>query len=242
LILVLGDEARHTVKGGGFFVLFFSLIVNWAYFFCSNLEFYVLLQYMKKIIPFLTAGMMFVAFTACKEKKEVSHDNIILPKVPREVVDTTLGEMPVIESTNDVKWGGDYKVYVHREPIDSMALVKLSNGRKYKENKIKIRVTRADGSVFFDKSFTKNAFASYLDEAYKAKSTLLGLVYYNHDANHLYFAGSVGSPDMMSDDFVPFKVSVNRMGEVNISKETVIDVTSEQDSLKNENDSAAVKK
>ncbi len=192
---------------------------------------------MKRIFPILTTGMLIASMMACTEKKEVVHNSIILPKVPHEVVDTTVGVMSETENTTEVKWGGDYKVYVHREPIDSMALLKLPNGRKFKDNKIKIRITRADGSVFFDKSFTKNAFASHLDEAYKEKSTLLGLVYYSHDANHLYFAGSVGSPDMMSDDFVPFKVSVNRMGEVNIVKETVIDVTSDTDSTKTETDS-----
>ena len=179
--------------------------------------------------------MLITAFSACKEKKEVNHDNIILPKVPHEVVDTTVGAMTETENTNEVKWGGDYKIYVHREPVDSGSLVKLPNGRKYKDNRIKIRITRADGSVFFDKEFTKNAFAAHLDEAYKAKSTLLGLVYYSLDANHLYFAGSVGSPDMMSDDF---KVSINRMGEVGIAKETVIDVDGSADSVKTEKDTA----
>ena len=193
---------------------------------------------MKKLIPILAAGLLITAFSACKEKKEVNHDNIILPKVPHEVVDTTVGAMTETENTNEVKWGGDYKIYVHREPVDSGSLVKLPNGRKYKDNRIKIRITRADGSVFFDKEFTKNAFAAHLDEAYKAKSTLLGLVYYSLDANHLYFAGSVGSPDMMSDDFVPFKVSINRMGEVGIAKETDIDVYGSADSVKTEKDTA----
>ena len=78
--------------------------------------------------------MLITAFSACKEKKEVNHDNIILPKVPQEVVDTTVGSMTETENTNEGKWGGDYKIYVHREPIDSGTLVKMPNGRKFKEN------------------------------------------------------------------------------------------------------------
>ncbi len=179
---------------------------------------------MKKIIYLLSAGMLLSVCIACKEKKETPEYNIILPKVPHEVVDTIVGVMPETESTTEVTWGGKYKVYVHREPADSMDLVTMSDGKKYKDNRIKIRITREDGSVFFDRVFTKNAFASYLDNDYKEKSTLLGLVYYSLDKSNLYFAGSVGSPDMMSDDFIPFRVSISRMGDVGIQQETVIDV------------------
>ena len=85
---------------------------------------------MKKLIPILAAGLLITAFSACKEKKEVNHDNIILPKVPHEVVDTTVGAMTETENTNEVKWGGDYKIFVHREPVDSGSLPEFSTGQR----------------------------------------------------------------------------------------------------------------
>ena len=173
---------------------------------------------MKTLLTIISAGLLIGTLGACKEKKVVDH-NIILPKVPHEEVDTTIGRMDDTENTTDVKWGGDYKVYVHRYADDSLALVNVTSKKQYYDNKIKIRITRADGSVFFDRVFTKKAFAEYLDEAYMAKSTLLGLVYYKVDGNYLYFAGSVGSPDMMSDDFVPFNMKITRHGEIAITKE-----------------------
>lgn len=191
---------------------------------------------MKTIYVYLSAGMLIASLAACKEKKVVNDNTIILPEVPHQVVDTATVAMSETENTTPVAWGGEYKVYVHRFANDSMGVVKAANGRKYYENCIKVKVTRADGSVFFDRNFTKNAFASYLDDNYRAKSTLLGLVYVGVDANNLFFAGSVGSPDELSDDFVPFKVSISRMGDVGITKETVKDVTavSEEDTTKKE--------
>lgn len=52
----------------------------------------------------------------------------------------------------------------------------------------------------------------------------MGLVFDRSDDDNLYFAGSVGSPDQESDDYVPVLVVVNRKGEMKIQRDTELDV------------------
>ena len=79
-------------------------------------------------------------------------------------------------------------------------------------------ITRADGSVFFDKLFSKKMFEGFVDDKYLSQNLILGMVYNGNDANNLYFLGSVGCPDILTEEYVPFNVSVNRVGEVKVEK------------------------
>ena len=49
------------------------------------------------------------------------------------------------------------------------------------------------------------------------------------DADNLYFAASVGSPDKMSDNYVPLVMTVTRLGAVKIKQDTKLDTTSDED-------------
>ena len=42
-------------------------------------------------------------------------------------------------------------------------------------------------------------------------------------SNNLCFAASVGSPDVMSDEYLPLVVKISKMGEVSISKDQLLD-------------------
>ena len=88
----------------------------------------------------------------------------------------------------------------------------------YRNNLIKVVITRKDGSTFFEKVFSKAMFESFLDEEYMRHNVLLGMVYNGRDENNLRFLGSVGRPDILTEEFVPFNVYVSRMGEVRVEK------------------------
>ena len=107
---------------------------------------------------------------------------------------------------------------MRRHTSDSLSVVTDNNGKRYRNNVIKMKITRADGSVFFEKNFTKNLFDSYVDEAYLSKNVILGLVFNDADASGLHFLGSVGSPDELSEEYIPFIVTISRMGDVSVEK------------------------
>jgi hypothetical protein len=44
----------------------------------------------------------------------------------------------------------------------------------------------------------------------------------------MYFAASIGSPDRLSDEYVPLVVKISRAGHASILKDTQLDTGSEQ--------------
>ena len=153
-----------------------------------------------------------------KEKKSTVRNNIIVPPREEKVVDTLVHKMNNVEQMDEVKWlGSTYRVAVERHTSDSLSMVE-NNGKRYRNNVIKVKITRADGSVFFEKVFSKTFFADYVDENYLSKNVILGLVLNGTDANGMHFLGSVGSPDELSEDYIPFDVTVSRMGDVSVER------------------------
>ena len=58
---------------------------------------------------------------------------------------------------------------------------------------------------------------------------MLGIVFDHVDGDNIYFAASVGSPDKMSDNYVPLVLKISRVGGVTISTDTKLDTTSNDD-------------
>ena len=52
---------------------------------------------------------------------------------------------------------------------------------------------------------------------------MLGVVFVRAEGDYLLFAGSVGSPDMASDEYVPLVVKLSRMGNISIAQDTILD-------------------
>ena len=180
---------------------------------------------MKKYLALAAAITFSGLFIACGKVKESnkSHDNIIVK--PREKVeaDTAVHKMNEIDVTIDtIKWmGSTYKARVHRYTNDSLSVATDETGKKYRNNLIKMVITRKDGSVFFEKVFNKTLFENFLDEDYLKQNVLLGLVFNGTDSDNLHFLGSVGRPDILTEEFVPFNVYITKMGDVKVEKATL---------------------
>ena len=43
------------------------------------------------------------------------------------------------------------------------------------------------------------------------------------EENDIVFEGSVGSPDPLSDEFIPIILSISRMGAISMKRATIID-------------------
>ena len=162
---------------------------------------------------------------ACKEKKQ--NDVIITTKPVPEAKKPTQ-KVGDYETTTPVDWvGSTYQVLVERKADESLPLADDGQGNKYYDNRITVKIIRKDGSEFFNRTFVKEDFSAYVDALYKKNSALLGIVLDRAEADHLVFAASVGSPDKMSDEYVPLVMKVSRFGDVKISKDTQLDTMSE---------------
>jgi len=173
---------------------------------------------MKRLIHILPLAALLL-LASCSQKKK--SDDIIAPK-PEVVKPQAPIRMQEYKHTDDVLWlGKNYQVEVHRVADDSLKMVQDENGQKFIDNRISIKVMRADGSVFFSCSFTKAAFESLLNNDYRQTGILEGLVYDKSEGNNIYFAASVSHPQ--TDEYIPFVVSLSNFGEVGIRLDSDLD-------------------
>ena len=178
----------------------------------------------KSAITLLVAALATIAIVSCKEKKTSEH--IITTKPVKEAKKPTQ-EIGNYDMTTPVDWvGSTYQVVVERKADHSLPLADDGQGNKYFDNRISLKILRKDGSVFFSRIFTKDDFSRYVDALYQKNSALLGIVLDRAETDHLIFAASVGSPDKMSDEYVPLVMKISRFGDVSISKDTQMDTGS----------------
>ena len=185
---------------------------------------------MKKI-QLLAALLIAVIAISCGKKKESK--DIIVPTV--EVVKPKAPiSMQPYNQQQEVKWlGRDYQVIIDRMADDSLHMVRDETGQKFVDNRITLRVIRADGSVFFKKVFTKSSFDAQLDDDYRQTGILEGLVFDKVDGNNLIFAGSVSHPQ--TDEYIPLVVTVSNFGNVTIKRDDQMDTNSTQEQQPQEN-------
>ena len=184
-----------------------------------------------QIVWLAIAAMMLIN---CGEKKK--SDNIIAPKVEQPKLQAPI-KMQEYSQTTDVKWlDKNYQVEIRRVPDDSLKMVKDETGQEFVDNRISIRILRADGSVFFSRVFTKAAFDACLDNDYRQTGILEGLVFDKVEGVNLFFAASVCHPQ--TDEYIPMVVTVSSLGEVGIRRDTDLDTygdgTAPSDSVNDE--------
>lgn len=178
---------------------------------------------MKASHAMLALGVMALLAIGCEKKKEST--TIIIPKQTVVKPSDTIASMERSETTRSVSWlNNSYSIRVLREPVDSLPLAKDEIGNRYYDNSIHITITRADGSKFFEKKLTKRSFSEFLTDEMKQHGALLGVVYDRIEDNKLRFAGSVGSPDVQSDTYVPVIMLVDKDGHVSIQRDTDLDM------------------
>ena len=130
---------------------------------------------MKKGFMAVTVAMMLVMLTACGGKKK--SDDIITQRVEKPKP-TAPVKMQDYTDQRDVEWiGKTYHVTVHRQPADSLPMVKDETGQKFVDNVFSLTVSRNDGSVFFSRSFTKAYFLNHITEDFRKNGILEGIVF-----------------------------------------------------------------
>ena len=126
--------------------------------------------------------------------------------------------------TRVVSWlGHNVKITTERLADKDLSLVQDENGNKYYDNKITLKIQRSDGSIFLERVFYKSDFSKFIDTSADKTTALLGVVFDRINGDHLLFAASVGSPDNMSDEFIPLVLKVSKSGSLSIYKDTQMD-------------------
>uniref|UniRef100_A0AB33J4P7 DUF4738 domain-containing protein n=2 Tax=unclassified Prevotella TaxID=2638335 RepID=A0AB33J4P7_9BACT len=177
---------------------------------------------MQRFLSFIISCTLIGGLTGCGKSKK--SQDIITHKPKVQVVNKKPQKIGDYQQTRDVEWlGATYKVLVVRQANQSLQQVDDGNGNRYYDNQITVKIIRKDGSEFFNRAFTKADFESYVDDIYKKNSALLGIVLDEAQGDKLRFAASVGSPDRMSDEYVPLVLVISRTGGVSISKDSQLD-------------------
>ena len=185
---------------------------------------------MKKIQLF-AALLIAVIAISCGKKKESK--DIIVPTVEVVKPKAPISMQPYSQQ-QEVAWlDKSYQVFINRVADDSLRMVQDETGQKFVDNRITLRVVRADGSVFFKKVFTKATFDAQLDDDYRQTGILEGLVFDKVDGNNLVFAGSVSHPQ--TDEYIPLVVTVSNFGNVTIKRDDQMDTNSTQEQQPQEN-------
>ena len=179
---------------------------------------------MKKIQLFVALLMVALMISSCGKKKESK--DIIVPTVV-EVKPKDPISMQPYNQQQQVEWlDKHYQVFIDRVADDSLRMVEDETGQKFIDNRINLRVVRADGSVFFKQEFTKSSFDAQLDDDYRQTGILEGLVFDKVDGKNLVFAGSVSHPQ--TDEYIPLVVTVSNFGKVTIKRDDLMDTYSTQ--------------
>jgi len=181
---------------------------------------------MRNISVFVAVAMAVLLAASCGERKVPT--DIITHKEAGKVSVSPM-RMQNYDHSETVEWfGRQYTVSVSRRAESDSSLVQDDSGNKYHNNQINVRITRPDGSDFFDKTFTKADFASVVSSSYRQKSTLLGIVVDHAEGSSLYLAASVGSPDALSDEYLPLIITISRTGGISVAKDNRFDAGSVQ--------------
>ena len=183
----------------------------------------------------LTLAILAMVLTACGEKKK--SENIIAPRVEKVKPKAPI-RMPEYTDEREVGWiGKTYQVVISRTPSDSLSMVKDENGQEFVDNIFTLTVKRMDGSVFFNRTFTKQTLSAYLDDDYRRTGVFEGFVFDKDDGDWLVFGASVGHPQ--TDEYIPLIIRLSRMGDLVIKRDVQMD-TQNVDSLAQQTDDDGV--
>lgn len=158
----------------------------------------------------LIAFLSLIVVVSCKKKEQT--EDIIIEKViekPQEGPESMAND----EQSGSVAWikGAEYSYTITRTSDGELPLV-TNHDKEYRDNNIKLVVRRNDGSVFFEKKFTKDNFAPVLPKEFKENGVLLGMNFDKADGNNLLFVVSVGSPDETNEEFYYVRMLLSNLG------------------------------
>lgn len=167
----------------------------------------------------MIAALSILVLSGCKDAKKSEQEEVKrIFQIESVDENTGLQQMQVSKVNQEISCKGKkFTLMVERVPSDDLPRVKSDMGL-FADNKIKVKITSESGTALFEKTFTKNDFASFLTEKFLANSVLEGLVFDDvrtAEKKEITLAASVSYP--MTDLYVPFVLVVTQDGKLNIS-------------------------
>lgn len=171
------------------------------------------------VLAVLCAGFAAVTLLGSCKKQSAPTEIIVKKQVESKVSKDPLA-METLERAVDVSWMGQkYHVETVREADKSLKLVRDEQSHSYYDNRARVTIQRADGSMFFSREFSRRDFLSLVSENV-ADGAFLGVFFDSTDGNDLLFVASIGSPDKASDLYEPLLIRISDVGAVSITKDT----------------------
>jgi hypothetical protein len=168
---------------------------------------------------FITTIIFIFLLVACSGKKDGKKDDT---RVLMENITDSQGiqRMQPSVTTETVEHNGkNYTIALSRFADDTLPLVESEVGDKFVDNKITLHILEGSKEIF-NKTFTKDDFASIVGSQFLKKSMLEGMVYDSESSSRgLSFAVSVSYPQ--TDLFFPITVTISNSGKMSMKKEEV---------------------
>lgn len=170
---------------------------------------------MRRIALISLLALVTLTVTSCKEDKQPAD---IVAKIPVQPKKTSGPQKREASHWSQVvSWhGGKYTVRIDRVPDST--LIADASGQKFYDNRATLQIVRADGSIFVDRTFRKRDFLKAAKGQYATDGAFLGMVFDCVRDGLLVFGASIGDPNPDSDEFVPLSITVDAMGNVNITE------------------------
>lgn len=179
---------------------------------------------MKKT-PLIIAFSSLALLTACGGRTESAQTDA------DSAVQTALADGPRsadgdLQRESSATLGGhQYTISIHRYADKSLSTVKDELGQEFYDNSVEIKIQR-DGSNFYSKTFTKEAFLNHLSASDRTSTILLGMAFdaERSEANTLCFGAQIGQPGIESGPAFTVLIPTNGSA-VSILRDTVQDTS-----------------
>ena len=166
------------------------------------------------------AAMLLVA---C-EKKKTERDIWVMPE--HEVITRRMPDLRLTDST--VCGSNTYTYEIERVPNDSLPKVTDDMDDLFCDNTIRLTLHR-NGTLYFDRTFTKSIFASSIDDNFYQNAILDGIRFMKAETGQgLTFSFAVSYPE--SDMSVAFLLTITDQGTYSFVKDDNLD-REESDSI-----------
>lgn len=179
---------------------------------------------MKRILTMtLLTATTVLSLTSCKEKK--AEDNGIIKTDYEAPMPTAPKETSVSAMSEEVEWidGRHYYVTIAGRPDSTLSMVENEYGQKFIDNAIRLDITRQDSTIFFGHTYTKEAFAEWLNKDYRERAILTRVSFFGVEGDLLTFIVSLNHPDAGEDESLDLLLQIDRHGNTSVKPFTYND-------------------
>ncbi len=170
---------------------------------------------MKHFSRWAVAPLLLLTLCCCGKKQKSS---IIILDKPVETKPAGPIAVGDFDQTYDEVWDGKtYHVTIVRKADESLPQAKEDN-QPFFDNRVTLRINRADGTLLYENTFQKSDFNAYLSDSQRQNSLLLTIMPDPAEGNGLRFIATVGLPEMSSDELVPVSLRISADGQLSMGK------------------------